>query len=30
MLMYLGWTKGKPGIMADCFAKYYYNVNDFE
>ena len=23
------WTKGKPEIMADCFAKYYYNVNDF-
>jgi hexosaminidase len=23
------WTKGKPEIMADCFAKYYYNINDF-
>jgi hexosaminidase len=24
-----GWTKGKPEIMADCFKKYYYNINDF-
>lgn len=24
-----GWTKGKPEIMADCFEKYYYNINDF-
>ena len=23
------WTKGKKEIMADCFAKYYYNINDF-
>jgi hexosaminidase len=23
------WTKGKPEVMADCFAKYYYNINDF-
>eukprot|EP01039_Chlorochromonas_danica_P008954 gene8954-9878_t len=24
-----GWTKGKVSVMADCFAKYYYNINDF-
>lgn len=24
-----GWTAGKPEIMADCFKKYYYNINDF-
>lgn len=24
-----GWTKGKPEIMADCFEKYSYNINDF-
>jgi hexosaminidase len=24
-----GWNAGKPSIMADCFAKYYYNINDF-
>jgi len=24
-----GWTKGKPEIMADCFVKYSYNINDF-
>ena len=24
-----GWTLGKPEIMADCFEKYYYNINDF-
>jgi len=23
------WTKGKPQIMADCFVKYSYNINDF-
>ena len=23
------WTKGKPTIMADCFVKYSYNINDF-
>jgi hexosaminidase len=23
------WTNGYPQIMADCFAKYYYNINDF-
>lgn len=23
------WTAGKPSVMADCFAKYYYNINDF-
>jgi hexosaminidase len=23
------WTKGKVSVMADCFAKYYYNINDF-
>lgn len=23
------WTAGKKEIMADCFAKYYYNINDF-
>ena len=23
------WTKGKPAIMADCFVKYSYNINDF-
>jgi hexosaminidase len=23
------WTAGKKQIMADCFAKYYYNINDF-
>lgn len=23
------WTAGKKSIMADCFAKYYYNINDF-
>lgn len=23
------WTAGKPELMADCFAKYYYNINDF-
>ncbi|RYH13372.1 hypothetical protein EON65_35815 [archaeon] len=23
------WTKGKKEVMADCFAKYYYNINDF-
>lgn len=22
-------TQGKKEIMADCFAKYYYNINDF-
>jgi hexosaminidase len=21
--------QGKPEIMADCFEKYYYNINDF-
>lgn len=24
-----GWINGKKEIMADCFAKYYYNINDF-
>ena len=23
------WTKGYPDVMADCFAKYSYNINDF-
>lgn len=23
------WTKGYPQIMADCFVKYSYNINDF-
>lgn len=23
------WAKGRPDIMADCFAKYSYNINDF-
>jgi hexosaminidase len=23
------WTKGKPEVMADCFVKYSYNINDF-
>lgn len=23
------WNDGKPEIMADCFDKYYYNINDF-
>lgn len=23
------WNAGYPAIMADCFEKYYYNINDF-
>lgn len=23
------WTKGYPEVMADCFVKYSYNINDF-
>ena len=23
------WTKGYPDVMADCFVKYSYNINDF-
>jgi hexosaminidase len=23
------WTRGYPEVMADCFAKYSYNINDF-
>jgi hypothetical protein len=23
------WNAGYPYIMADCFDKYYYNINDF-
>lgn len=23
------WTKGYPNVMADCFVKYSYNINDF-
>jgi hexosaminidase len=23
------WTQGYPEIMADCFEKYYYNINNF-
>mmetsp|Transcript_17055 Transcript_17055/g.32111 ORF Transcript_17055/g.32111 Transcript_17055/m.32111 type:complete len:523 (+) Transcript_17055:42-1610(+) len=23
------WTKGYPEVMADCFIKYSYNINDF-
>ncbi len=23
------WNAGYPSIMADCFEKYYYNINDF-